>query len=184
MDPPARGDDDTNAIAMVMGGHMDRELLYVSQSDSIQGAKKDIKLPPDSSFVLVPCPKKDKREIYYVAGASGSGKSFQARGIAERYKKLFPDREIYLISKLTEDETLDTMKTGKPSRINVETLLSNPIDNIDVFENSLVIFDDYDLNDIKVFIHNKINQKEIVEYTDNNIIPNDLHFIYKYLYKN
>ena len=123
---------------------MDRELVYVSEEDNIPGCKREIKLPPDSSFVIVPTPKKDKREIFYVAGASGSGKSYQARGIAERYKKLFPEREIYLISKLNEDETLDTMKTGRPSRINVETLLTNPIENIDIFENSLVIFDDYD----------------------------------------
>ena len=46
--------------------------------------------------LLLPSPKKDKREIFYVAGASGSGKSYQARGLAERYKKLFPDRELRL----------------------------------------------------------------------------------------
>jgi len=130
-------------IAMVIGGHLDKELLYAHEKGAA-GEKTMIKLPPDSSFAILPCPKKDKREIFYVAGASGSGKSYQARGIAERYKKLFPDREIYLVSKLTEDETLDTMKTGKPKRIKTETLQSDPITDISVFKNSLVIFDDYD----------------------------------------
>lgn len=133
---------DNAPIAMVSGGHFDKELLYVHEK-----AKEErgvIRLPPDSSFLLLPCPKKDKREIFYVAGASGSGKSYQARGMAERYKKLFPEREIYLISKLNEDETLDTMKTGKPKRIKVDTLQSDPITDIGIFANSLVIFDDYD----------------------------------------
>ena len=135
-------EDKKNApIAMISGGHLDKELVYIHD----KGAKgHSIKLPPDSSFLLLPCPLKDKREIFYVAGASGSGKSYQARGIAERYKKLFPDREIYLISKLDEDETLDTMKTGRPKRINVKTLETDPITDIEIFKNSLVIFDDYD----------------------------------------
>lgn len=128
-------------IAMVSGGHMDKELLYACEKGD---GETTIKLPPDSSFLLLPSAKKDKREIFYVAGASGSGKSYQARGIAERYKKLFPEREIYLISKLEHDETLDTMKTGKPKRIRVSTLESSPIDDIEVFKDSLVIFDDYD----------------------------------------
>ena len=128
---------------MVTGGHSDKQLLYVHD----KGTETSIKLPPDSSFVLLPCPKKDKREIFYVAGASGSGKSYQARGIAERYKKLFPDREIYLISKLESDETLDTMKTGRPQRIKVKTLVDDPITDIAVFKDSLVIFDDYDTFD-------------------------------------
>lgn len=137
-------EDKGNApIAMISGGHLDKELLYIHDKDSTSG-KHSIKLPPDSSFLLLPCPRKDKREIFYVAGASGSGKSYQARGIAERYKKLFPDREIYLISKLNNDETLDTMKTGRPKRIKVETLETNPITDIVDFANSLVIFDDYD----------------------------------------
>lgn len=135
-------EDKKNApIAMISGGHLDKELLYIHD----KGAKgHTIKLPPDSSFLLLPCPLKDKREIFYVAGASGSGKSYQARGIAERYKKLFPDREIYLISKLDEDETLDTMKTGRPKRIKTKTLETDPITDIEIFKNSLVIFDDYD----------------------------------------
>jgi Cdc6-like AAA superfamily ATPase len=134
-------DSDAMPVALVSGGYYDKNLLYCYSTDK---NGRDIKLPPDSSFLLLPSPKKDKREIFYVAGASGSGKSYQARGMAERYKKLFPDREIYLISKLPEDETLDTMKTGKPRRIIVETLETNPIDDISVFTNSLVIFDDYD----------------------------------------
>ena len=36
-------------------------------------------------------------------------------------------------------------------------------------DKSCVIFDDYDMNIIKKFINNKLNNKEILEYKDNNI---------------
>lgn len=107
--------------------------------------KKDtsITLPTDSSFHLLPSSDPNKRQVWYVAGASGSGKSYIARGLAEYYKKFFPDREIYLISKLKEDETLDNMKIGKPKRINIESLLEDYPD-IEEFRNTMIIFDDYD----------------------------------------
>jgi len=104
---------------------------------------KTIILPDDSTFSLIPNPDKDKRSVYYIAGASGSGKSYIARGLAEGYKKLFPERQIYLISKLNEDSTLDTMKIGKPLRIDVKSLIEN-YPTIDEFQDCMVIFDDYD----------------------------------------
>ena len=107
--------------------------------------KKDtsIVLPTDSSFHLIPSSDPKVRQVWYVTGQSGSGKSYIARGLAEMYKKMFPEREIYLISKLNEDETLDKMKIGKPKRINVQSLIDDPPD-IKEFEDSMVIFDDYD----------------------------------------
>jgi len=104
---------------------------------------KTINLPDDSSFHLIPNPDPEKRSVYYIAGASGSGKSYIARGLAEGYKKLFPDRQIYLISKLKEDSTLDSMKIGRPLRIDVQTLIDN-YPSIDEFKDCMVIFDDYD----------------------------------------
>lgn len=104
---------------------------------------KTIVLPPDSMFQPIPSPDPKKRQIWYVAGISGSGKSYFARGIAEGYKKLFPDREIYLISKLMEDETLDKMKIGKPKRISLDSLVED-YPSIDEFKDCLIIFDDYD----------------------------------------
>lgn len=112
----------------------------------IQDDKKNdtsIELPAGSSFNLIPTPDPKVRQVWYVTGQSGSGKSYQARNLAEHYKKMFPTREIYLISKLNEDSTLDTMKIGKPKRINVQSLMDDYPD-IKEFENSMVIFDDYD----------------------------------------
>lgn len=109
-----------------------------------------VELPDDSTFCPIPDPDPSKRQVYYVAGQSGSGKSYFARGIAENYKKLFPDRDVYLISKLQEDETLDRMKVGKPKRISLESLVEDYPD-IEEFRDCLVIFDDFDTLDKKIF---------------------------------
>lgn len=111
---------------------------------------KTIRLPDDSMFVVIPSPDPKKREVFYVAGQSGSGKSYFARGIAENYKKLFPERDIYLISKLQEDETLDKMKIGKPKRISLQSLVDDPVD-LDEFKDCLIIFDDFDTLDKPYF---------------------------------
>jgi hypothetical protein len=104
---------------------------------------KSIELPDDSMFVPIPSPNPKERQVYYVSGQSGAGKSYFARNIAENYKKLYPEREIYLISKLQEDETLDKMKVGKPKRISLQSLVDDPPE-LDEFKDCLVIFDDWD----------------------------------------
>ena len=108
-------------------------------SDNVKTTKID--LPDDGQFQLVPSPDPEKREVFYIAGASGSGKSYIAKGIAECYKKLFPDRECYLISKLGEDSTLDALPFLK--RINIQTFIDD-YPELDEFKDCLVIFDDYD----------------------------------------
>jgi hypothetical protein len=100
-----------------------------------------IDLPDESQFQLVPSPDPERREVFYIAGASGSGKSYIARGIAECYKKLFPDREIYLVSKLGEDSTLDAL--SYLNRINIQSFIDD-YPELDEFKDCLVIFDDYD----------------------------------------
>jgi len=105
-------------------------------------ASKDVTLE-SGEFQLIPCPDPKKREVWYIAGASGSGKSYIAKGLGEYYYKLFPDRSVYLISKLGEDAgTLDKMKP-KAKRINIQTLIDD-FPDLDEFKNCMVIFDDYD----------------------------------------
>jgi len=118
-----------------------KKLYQRIQTD--QSKDTSIVLPDDSTFNLIPDPDPKKRSVWYIAGASGSGKSYIARQLAEGYKKLFPSRDIYLISKLNEDSTLDTMKVGKPKRINIATLVDD-YPALDEFKDCMVIFDDYD----------------------------------------
>jgi len=102
-----------------------------------------IKLPPGSTFSLNFNPDPTKRSIYYIAGASGSGKSYIAKHLSEQYQKMFKGRPVYLVSKLKEDETLDSMKE-KPIRLNIEKLTEKPMTDLEALRESLVIFDDYD----------------------------------------
>ena len=102
---------------------------------------KSIELDDEGQFELLPSAEPDKRDVFYIAGQSGSGKSHIAKGIALYYHKLFPSRGVYLISQLKEDKTLDALKFLK--RINIQSLVDDPPE-IKEFEECLVIFDDYD----------------------------------------
>ena len=113
-----------------------------------QTSKKEestvINLPPESQFHLVPSSKAGVREVWYIAGPSGSGKSYIAKGLVERYRKQFPDREVFLVSKLKEDETLDSTKGGPLIRLDIEKLVSQPITDLEELSDCLIVFDDYD----------------------------------------
>ena len=101
-----------------------------------------VELPDGSMYQILPSPDPEKREVFYAAGASGSGKSHFAKGVAECYKKLHPDRDVYLISKLGDDNTLDTMDPP-PKRINIQSLIDD-FPDLEEFQDCCVIFDDYD----------------------------------------
>ena len=103
--------------------------------------EKRIDLDDEGLFELLPNPDPKKREVWYIAGASGSGKSYIAKGVAAYYHKLFPSRGVYLVSKLTEDSTLDALKFLK--RINVQSFIDD-YPELDEFKDCLCIFDDYD----------------------------------------
>jgi hypothetical protein len=102
---------------------------------------KSVELDDDGTFELLPNPDPKKREVWYIAGQSGSGKSYIAKGLAHYYHKLFPDRGVYLVSKLGEDSTLDTLRFLK--RINIQSFIDDYPD-LEEFKDCMVIFDDYD----------------------------------------
>ena len=70
---------------------------------------KEVKIT--SGFLqVIPETDPNKREIIFVAGASGSGKSYWTAGYANEYKKKYPDRNIIIFSKLDDDDVLDKLK--------------------------------------------------------------------------
>lgn len=129
------------AVAIVRGGERDGSLLWLN-IDDIPGEISH-NLSQDERFEVIPNANPEHRQVWYAAGASGSGKSYFARGIAENYKKLFPNREVYLISKLQYDDTLDESKIAKPKRIDIQSLMDD-YPSLEEFEDCLIIFDDYD----------------------------------------
>jgi energy-coupling factor transporter ATP-binding protein EcfA2 len=110
-------------------------------------SKLELPTSPNLKFQQVPDTAKE-REILYITGASGSGKSTYVRKYCEIYKKKYKDRPIYLFSNLKEDESLDSIE---PQRIKIDSnLIDDPINAEDLTE-SICIFDDVDcIKDKKV----------------------------------
>lgn len=92
---------------------------------------------------IIPLPNPETREVLYIAGPSGVGKSTLASKYIEHYKKLFPGNEIIIFSRKPQDEVLDKLK---PLRFIIdESIVTEPIDvlNEDEFKKGcLVLFDD------------------------------------------
>jgi len=130
-------------IAYINGGKLNDKIIYVN--DDKEGVK-DIKLKT-GKFELLLDPK--TREVIYIAGPSGVGKSTISRSLIEVYKELFPESPIFLFSKLTDDPAFDDLqKDGTISRVVLnEQIIEQPIevlDEVDPNEGALFVFDDTD----------------------------------------
>ena len=102
---------------------------------------KDIKLPANQSFQMIPTDK--ERDIIYITGQSGSGKSYFTRMYADEYKKKHKKNEIYLFSAIDDDESIDSIKDLKRINIKDPEFLEESIE-LDDIKNSMCIFDDVD----------------------------------------
>lgn len=79
------------------------------------------------------------RQIFYIAGQSGSGKSTFASFLIESYIKIFPTNKVFLFSNKDYDPVLDQYSI---IRVKIdEELINDPIMCSDL-QNSLVIMDD------------------------------------------
>jgi hypothetical protein len=136
-----KNNKDLEAISIVKGNKNSNynKIVYISE-DSNKGKSK-LDIPLTNFFNILPSTNPDKRDIFYIAGKSGSGKSYISAQIIENYHKLNPDRPLYLISKLEEDDTIDKVKAPL-KRIPVEKFIETF--NINAFNNCLIFFDDYD----------------------------------------
>ena len=118
----------------------------LSYSESSEG-DPCVELEDGYKFQIIPRPtKSSQRNTMFIAGESGSGKSFKAKQYAMQYKAFYPKNKIYLISYLDEDETLDEYK--EIIRLNAfnQEFLDECLDfKLETeFNDTLVIFDDID----------------------------------------
>lgn len=124
-------------------------------SDDIVNPSNEISLrdKPDLIFQYIPNPLTE-RQILYVTGSSGSGKSYFTRKYCNEFSKLFPKRDIYLFSSISDDDSIDQIKGLKRIKMTPEFLEENW--EINDFKDCLVIFDDTDcITDKKT--RNKVN---------------------------
>ena len=131
------------SIARMQGGKYNGKTISLNTKlDEIDETDfKRLRIPNNGVFRLLP-DKTASRQILYITGASGSGKSTFMRKFVKEYKTIWKDREVYLFSALEEDESLDEIK---PKRFKIdESLVKKPLD-IEDLKDSLVIMDDIDV---------------------------------------
>ena len=131
-------------LAKVEGGKYDKKIISVTselKKEEDAYSKPFHRITIDGKFEQVPNPDTE-REILYITGASGSGKSTYTANYIKNYKKMHPKNPIYCFSALKDDESLDVVK---PRRIEIDdSLVTDPI-QISEFANSCVVFDDIDV---------------------------------------
>ena len=133
-------------LAMIVGGKYNNKVISVSakfskDDDALIKEFKQLKIPNGAKLQQVPDTTKE-REILYMTGASGSGKSTYTRKYLEQWKKKNKDKEIYMFSSLPEDESLDDVK---PQRIKLDSSIYEEPIEVEEFKDSVVIFDDKDV---------------------------------------
>jgi uncharacterized protein YerC len=88
-----------------------------------------------------------ERQVFMIAGMSGSGKSTYTAGLCRTYKKQYPDNKIILFSNKPSDPVFDRLEYIERVLIN-EELLDDPI-TLNELEDCLVVFDDVEYNTVK-----------------------------------
>lgn len=131
---------------MINDGEYDGEILYIDTENKKNRNTNDFEIDDGELNIL---PKMDTREIIYIAGPSGSGKSTLSANYIDKYRTLFPEREVYIFSKVNEDDKLDSIKKhdSKGECKITRVPLTADIHDIDIateLKDSLVLFDDCD----------------------------------------
>jgi energy-coupling factor transporter ATP-binding protein EcfA2 len=150
-------DDRGNILARIEGGKYKKKIVYVEPEPHLK-IIKNIDAGNDGILQQVPN-YKTERQILYVTGASGSGKTTYICKYAKIYKKVYPKNPIYIFSALKEDTSLDEIEP-KRIKISKETLIDDKI-LIEDLKNSFVIFDDIDCikeKDLKIEVYNILNE--------------------------
>ena len=154
-------------IAMIMTkDEKKKSSQIISLDDSDQAKNPYTRLTlskPGQKFQVVGDPKRE-RDIIYISGRSGSGKSYFIKDYVNNYYKMIhKKRPVYLFSALKEDPTIDQIKGLLRIDLSLDFLADEEITVAD-FANSCVIFDDTDTIKNKL-IRDKVNHllDEILE---------------------
>lgn len=130
-----------DVLAIVKKGKKAEAVLSIAEN--ARSGTSELKLDGNEKFE--PCPNTNKeRDVLYIFGQSGSGKSFYVQMYANNYRQLFPKNNIFVFSTLDSDkEGLDKIKGIKRIKLDAEFINDEIIPTVD-FTDSLVIFDDVD----------------------------------------
>lgn len=105
----------------------------------------NIELPDDEIMQHMPYQDKkggNNRQVLYINGASGSGKSYYTGMYVREYVKMFPKNKVYIFSSVTEDKNLDKIDKKRVHRVKLNDKFVNTPLTIEDFKDSLVLYDD------------------------------------------
>ena len=146
-------ENDGTPLAMIKKGKKTTKhvLSVADKKGEVRYPFNEVLLKEDETFVPICDPKKE-RSVIYVSGMSGSGKSYFTAEWVRRYKNFFPKNNVFLLSSLDQDDSIDKIKDLY--RIRLPEFVE---DNwtIDDLKDSCIIFDDTDC------IADKIIKKKI-----------------------
>jgi hypothetical protein len=95
----------------------------------------------DAKLEIYPNTNKE-RDVLFITGKSGSGKSYFARNYCIQYHKLFKDNKMFLFSTCLQDPAFDDLDYIKRYELDDDFLKDEFV--IGDFENMLIVFDDFD----------------------------------------
>jgi hypothetical protein len=119
------------------------KIIHVAdEEENIMNSYKNIQCKEGEYLQHIPN-FESERDVLYICGQSGSGKSYYAKNYIRHYNLVYPDRKVYILSTVSNDISLDGIKHVNYLDINSNEFLTIPLTAED-FSNSLVLFDDCD----------------------------------------
>ncbi len=119
------------------------KIIYVTDDENnVENGYKMIQCREGETIQHIPNFNQE-RDILYIVGQSGSGKSYYMKQYCRQYNVLYPERQIYILSTVSNDVSLDNIKNVNYLDINSDEFLQTDLTSED-FKDSLVCFDDTD----------------------------------------
>ena len=113
------------------------EKIYYDVLNKIKNTRKRYITPQGKRLELLP--DFNRIEKLYIAAPSGAGKSTFASNWIRRYLEFYKDNEFIVLSCVDSDIVIDKLQ---PLRVNLNNVLSDPIDIENEMSNSIVLIDD------------------------------------------
>jgi hypothetical protein len=113
------------------------ERIYYFVLDKMKHNQAKYTVPSGKTLQVLP--DFSRIEKLYICGISGAGKSTFSAEFVKQYLKHYKDNEFYILSTVDDDEPLDKLS---PIRVDLNSMLEDPISIKDELHNSIVLFDD------------------------------------------
>jgi hypothetical protein len=124
-------------------------IIYLDDDEHGINSFKEVNPEQLKNAVLQMVPNTSKeRDVAFVTGKSGSGKSHWCANYCKHYHRIFPNNPIWLFTTCDEDPAFDSLKYIQ--RYELDDGFLEEEFSINDFENTLTIFDDYDTIQNKV----------------------------------